>query len=110
VAYHRVGGEIVVFTDSGWWRNLTKGAPATLRLEGRDVPVRSEAVRDKEELRRVFQGLQSAEDESKARRMRMIFGLDQSRPPADADIRAALAAPRRTGHDWRMLRFTPAEA
>jgi hypothetical protein len=110
VGYHRMDGQIVVFTDSGWWRNLTKGAPATLRLEGRDVPVRTEVVRDKDEIVRVYQRLQRSGDESVAKRMRMIYGLDQNRPPTDADVRAALETPRRHGHTWLMLRFTPLSA
>lgn len=107
VGYHWVDGTILVFTDSGWWRNLTGGAPATLLLKGRRVPVRAEVVKDKDEIVPVYQRLQAAGDEAKAKRMRMIYGLDQNRPPTDADVRAALATPRRRGHTWRLLRFTP---
>ena len=107
VGYHRMDGQYVVFSDSGWWRNLTKGAPATLRVEGREIPVRTEVVRDKDAIVRVYQRIQRSGDESKAKRMRMIYGLDQTRPPTDADVRAALETPRRHGHTWLMLRFTP---
>ena len=110
VGYHRLDGEIVVFTDSGWWRNLTRGAQATLRLQGRDVPVRAQVVKDKDEIVRVYQRIQRSGDEARAKRMRMIYGLDQARPPTDADVRAALETPRRHGHTWRMIRFTPLQS
>lgn len=107
VGYHRMDGKLIVFTDSGWWRNLTKGAPATLRVEGREVPVTAEVIKDKDEMIRVYQRLQDSGDETRARRMRMIYGLDQSWPPTDADVRAALETPRRNGRTWLLLRFTP---
>lgn len=107
VAYHRLDGQIVVFSDSGWWRNLAKGEPATLRLAGRDVAARAEVVRDKDEMVRIYQRLQRSGDEATARRLRMIHGLEQKRPPTDADVRAAFETPRRPGHSWLMVRFTP---
>jgi hypothetical protein len=107
VGYHRVDGKIIVFTDSGWWRNLPTGATATLLIAGREVPVRAEAVKDTDAMLRVYQRIQASGNESTAKRMRTIYGLDQNRPPTDADVRAALETPRRPGHPWRMLQFSP---
>ncbi len=35
LAYLRRNGEVIMTTDSGWWRNLRGGRPVQLRLAGR---------------------------------------------------------------------------
>src|SRR5688500_17220547 len=42
VGYHRIGDELVVFTNTHrpWYHNFEDGANAMLRLRGRDVPAR----------------------------------------------------------------------
>ncbi len=37
VDYVREGDTVTLFTHGKWWRNLTGGAPVTLRLRGEDV-------------------------------------------------------------------------
>lgn len=48
VSYWEDGGALWVMSSRNrtWWRNLTGGAPVTLRLRGRDVPARAEPVLD----------------------------------------------------------------
>ncbi len=49
VNYLRSGDEVLIATDSAWWRNLTGGAPVTLWLRGERVETRAEVIEDPEE-------------------------------------------------------------
>ncbi len=44
VSYSRDGDQVYIFTHAPWWKNLTGGAPVTLRLRGRDYQGLPEAV------------------------------------------------------------------
>jgi deazaflavin-dependent oxidoreductase (nitroreductase family) len=46
VNYLQRGREVLITTDSSWWRNLDGGAPVELRLRGRRLRATAEAVRD----------------------------------------------------------------
>jgi hypothetical protein len=46
VNYLQRGRELLITTNSRWWRNLAGGAPVELRLRGRRVDARAEAVRE----------------------------------------------------------------
>jgi hypothetical protein len=46
VNYLQRGRELLITTDSSWWRNLEVGAPVQLRLHGRRIQATAEAVRD----------------------------------------------------------------
>ena len=46
VNYLRDGREILLTTDSPWWKNLRGGAPVVLRLRGREVAGVAEPVTD----------------------------------------------------------------
>jgi hypothetical protein len=46
VNYLQRGRELLITTDSSWWRNLEVGAPVQLRLRGRRIQATAEAVRD----------------------------------------------------------------
>jgi hypothetical protein len=46
VNYLQRGADLLITTDSPWWHNLDGGAPVTLRLRGRRVQARAEAIRD----------------------------------------------------------------
>lgn len=46
VNYLQQGREVLITTDSSWWRNLEGGAPVELRLRGRKLRATAEAVRD----------------------------------------------------------------
>lgn len=48
VGYHRLGDGLVVFTHSGWWRNLRGGRPVTLRLRGERRRAEATPVTDPE--------------------------------------------------------------
>ena len=50
VAYLRRGGEVIMTTDSGWWRNFQRGRPVQLRLAGRRVNGTAWAVTDDAEV------------------------------------------------------------
>lgn len=44
VNYIRHADEILITTDSGWWKNLRGGAQVKLRIEGKEVQGAAEAV------------------------------------------------------------------
>lgn len=46
VDYSQTGDSVSIFTHASWWKNLSGGAPVTLRLRGRDVPGHAEPVAD----------------------------------------------------------------
>jgi len=46
VNYLQRGAELLITTDSKWWHNLEGGAPVELRLRGRRLRARADAVRD----------------------------------------------------------------
>jgi deazaflavin-dependent oxidoreductase (nitroreductase family) len=46
VNYLQRGREVLITTDSSWWRNLDGGAPVQLQLRGRKLRATAEAVRD----------------------------------------------------------------
>jgi deazaflavin-dependent oxidoreductase (nitroreductase family) len=46
VNYLQRGREVLITTDSSWWRNLDGGAPVELQLRGRKLQATAEAVRD----------------------------------------------------------------
>jgi hypothetical protein len=46
VNYLQRGREVLITTDSRWWRNLEGGAPVELQLRGRKLRAAAEAVRD----------------------------------------------------------------
>ena len=48
VRYLRTGDQVLVSTDSRWWRNLQVGAPVTLLLRGREVSGWAEVSTDPE--------------------------------------------------------------
>lgn len=50
VNYLRVGDELLVTTDSPWWRNLRNAAPVEVRLRGRSLAATASAVVDPEEV------------------------------------------------------------
>ena len=46
VDYSQDGDLVSIFTHAAWWKNLSGGAPVTLRLRGRDVRGLAEPVAD----------------------------------------------------------------
>lgn len=50
VNYLQRGREVLITTDSPWWRNLDGGAPVELRLRGRKIGATAEAVRDPDQV------------------------------------------------------------
>jgi deazaflavin-dependent oxidoreductase (nitroreductase family) len=44
VSYSQSGDQVQVFTHAGWWKNLSPGAPVTLRLRGRELQGLAEPV------------------------------------------------------------------
>ncbi len=46
VNYLQRGAELLITTDHQWWRNMTGGAPVSVRLRGRQVQATAEAIRD----------------------------------------------------------------
>jgi deazaflavin-dependent oxidoreductase (nitroreductase family) len=50
VNYLRREDQLLITTDSKWWRNLDGGAPVELRLRGRRQRATAEAVRDSDQV------------------------------------------------------------
>jgi hypothetical protein len=50
LAYLRRDGEVIMTTDSGWWRNMQGGRSVQLRLAGRTVSGTAWAVKDEAEV------------------------------------------------------------
>lgn len=50
--YLAVGDELYTISsrERVWWRNLRGGAPVTLRLQGKEIPARSESIDDENEV------------------------------------------------------------
>jgi deazaflavin-dependent oxidoreductase (nitroreductase family) len=44
VSYSQSGGEVLIFTHAGWWKNLSGGAPVSLRIRGRELQGLAETV------------------------------------------------------------------
>lgn len=44
VSYSQTGDLVTIFTHANWWKNLTGGAPVTLRLRGIDVQGMAEPI------------------------------------------------------------------
>lgn len=57
LAYLPRHGEVIMTTDSGWWRNLRGGRPVQLRLAGRQVTGTAWAVKDEAEVEAALRDL-----------------------------------------------------
>lgn len=44
VSYSQHGDQVTIFTHADWWKNLSGGAPVTLRIQGRDLQGQAEPV------------------------------------------------------------------
>jgi hypothetical protein len=44
VSYMKAGDAVTLFTHAVWWRNLVGGAPVTLRIKGKNLSGKAEAV------------------------------------------------------------------
>src|SRR5512146_37021 len=44
VSYSQSGDQVTVFTHANWWKNLSSGAPVSLRLRGRELKGLAEPV------------------------------------------------------------------
>jgi deazaflavin-dependent oxidoreductase (nitroreductase family) len=44
VSYSQDGEQVYIFTHGEWWKNLSGGAPVTLRIKGRDLQGLPETV------------------------------------------------------------------
>ena len=49
-AYRRRGDELILTTDSSWWRNFTEPSPVTVRVAGRPRSGTARAIRDPEQV------------------------------------------------------------
>jgi deazaflavin-dependent oxidoreductase (nitroreductase family) len=44
VSYSQEGDQVYIFTHATWWKNLTGGAPVTLRIRGREFQGLAEPI------------------------------------------------------------------
>jgi hypothetical protein len=91
VNYLQRGREMLITTDSRWWRNLEGGAPVELQLRGRKLRAAAEAVRD---LGLVAEALTAIvrDHPPYGRWAHVRVGADGT--PAAADVRAEVARGR----------------
>lgn len=61
VAYFRRGDQLLVTTDSPWWRNFTTPTPVSVRLAGRDVEGTAIAIGDPKEVADALSALIAAQ-------------------------------------------------
>ncbi|HUS16688.1 MAG TPA: nitroreductase/quinone reductase family protein [Chloroflexia bacterium] len=88
VGYHRRDGELVVFTESPWWRNLRGGAPVRLLLERRRVRAWADATDDPAVVLEYTQYFLPRVGVRNARRLALTIPGD--REPSADELRAAL--------------------
>ncbi len=87
VSYHRRAGELIVFTDSPWWKNL-RGAPVRLRLAGRRVRGWAEATDDPAALLEATLHFLPQVGVKNARRLALSIPADHE--PTPEELRQAL--------------------
>lgn len=87
VGYHEVGGDLLVFTHSPWWRNLQGGAPVKLVIQKKALRGYAEAVEDEEEVFLSAQHLLSKIGIQNARRLGIF--LNKGHEPSEEELRAA---------------------
>jgi len=85
------GSQLLVTTDSKWWRNLEGGAPVELRLRGRRVLAIAEAVRDPDSVAQALTAL-VRDHPPYGRWAHVRVGADGT--PHAADVDAEIAAGR----------------
>jgi hypothetical protein len=85
VNYLQRGPELLITTNSRWWRNLAGGVPVELRLRGRRVGARAEAVREPDAVAEALTAL-VRDHRPYGRWARVRVGADGT--PDAADVRA----------------------
>ncbi len=98
VGYHRQDGDLLVFTDDPWWRNLKNGARVKMLWRGRAMTGRAVPVTDEEEVLHTTMHLLRLHGVGHARRLGLNLPTD--RHPTVQDLKRAL-----TGRV--MIRITP---
>jgi deazaflavin-dependent oxidoreductase (nitroreductase family) len=100
VSYLQEQGKITMFTHGKWWRNLTNGAPVTLRVRGKNHPVAAELITEDVDViaERLAVHLQSNRFDAK------VYGVsyDEQGKPNPDEVRRASA------QGVVMIRFKPA--
>jgi hypothetical protein len=56
-AYRRRGDELILTTDSSWWRNFTEPSPVTVRVAGRPLSGTARATRDRQQVANALRSL-----------------------------------------------------
>ncbi len=98
VAYHRQDGDLLVFTDDPWWRNLKGGARVRMLVAGRKAAGRAVPVTDEEEVLHTTMHLIRTHGVGHARRLGLNLPADHH--PTVEDLKRVL-----TGRV--MIRITP---
>ena len=91
VNYLQRGCELLITTDSKWWRNLEGGVPVEVRLRGRQVRATAEAIRDPE---RVADALTALIVDHRAYGRWAHVHVDAGGVPDAAEVRAEVARGR----------------
>jgi len=91
VNYLQRGAELLITTDSKWWHNLEGGAPVEIRLRGRRLRARAEAVRDPDRVAEALTAL--VRDHPPYGRWAHV-GVGADGTPDPADVRAEVARGR----------------
>ena len=88
VSYSQSGDQVRIFTHAAWWKNLSHGAPVTLRIQGRDFRGVAEPV--PEDKQAIAAGLSEhlRKVPSDARYYRVTF--DEHKNPNAAEVAKAV--------------------
>ena len=84
VNYLQRGRELLITTDSNWWRNLDGGAPVQVRLRGHAIRATAEAVRDHDRVAEALTAL-VADHPPYGRWAHVGVGADGNPDPSDVD-------------------------
>ena len=86
-AYRRRGDELILTTDSSWWRNFSEPSPVTVRVAGRPRSGTAQAVRDPQQVADALRYL--VEGQPSYARLAGIERSEDGTPDAEGFQRAA---------------------
>ena len=69
VGYLRKGEIVIVFTHSGWWKNLQGGALVRMRIQGKNITGLGSPVDDPVEIKAMVRDLIASNGEERSRQM-----------------------------------------
>lgn len=81
VGYVQKSDRLLVFTHSGWWKNMRGGAAVTVQVRGKTIEGRAELAEDAQQIAEIRRDMVAKHGEQMARRIGII-GANPDAPPA----------------------------